>query len=455
MRFVRRLFPLILLLGVLLAACSPQATPSPQPPTTTAPAPSAPETPTLYAPPAASNAGGTVPTLEGYQPPAETTPVPTSEAAYPAPGGNTVSSVTAFPDPAQFTWVQAAAGFQRPLDLADLSADGSRLLVLEQRGVIALVENGARRETPFLDIVERVGSSGNEQGLLGIALHPRFNENGFFYVNYTDRKGDTVIARFTANAERTAADPASEYVLLRVDQPAANHNGGGLTFGRDGYLYIGLGDGGQGGDPWGNAQSLKTHLGKLLRISVDGGEPYAIPANNPFADGQKGLAEIWAYGLRNPWRFSFDRLTGDLYIGDVGQNLYEEIDFLPAGSPGGANFGWDYREGLHPYEGTPPADAVFVEPVAEYAHPVGCSVTGGFVYRGAALPEFQGVYLYADYCTGKVWGLLRQADGTWKSQELFQLGGVSVSSFGQDALGEVYITDHQNGALLKLVRQSQ
>lgn len=452
MRFVRRLFPLILILGVLLAACSPQATLSPQPPTTTVPAPAG---STPYASPGGDNAGGTVPALEAYQPPAESVPIPTAASAYPAPGENTVSGVTAFPDPAQFTWVQVAAGFQRPLDLADLSADGSRLLVLEQRGVIVLVENGTRRETPFLDIVERVGSSGNEQGLLGIALHPRFDENGFFYVNYTDRKGDTVIARFTVNAERTAADPASEYVLLRVDQPAANHNGGGLAFGPDGYLYIGLGDGGQGGDPWGNAQSLKTHLGKLLRLSVDGGEPYAIPADNPFADGQKGLAEIWAYGLRNPWRFSFDRLTGDLYIGDVGQNLYEEIDFLPAGAPGGANFGWDYREGLHAYEGTPPADAVLVEPVAEYAHPVGCSVTGGFVYRGAALPEFQGVYLYADYCTGKVWGLLRQADGTWKSQELFQLGGVSVSSFGQDALGEVYITDHQNGALLKLVRQSQ
>ncbi len=448
---MRRLFVVFTLFGVLLTACSPQATPSAQPPTTTAPAPAA---PTAYAPPAGEAPGGTVPTPEGYQPPAEPSPAPT-EASYPAPGEAPASGVSQFPDPAQFGWVQVAAGFERPLDVADISADGSRLLVLEQRGVISLIENGTRRETPFLNIVERVGSSGNEQGLLGIALHPRFAENGYFYVNYTDRKGDTVIARFTALPDRASADPASEQVLLRVDQPAANHNGGGMVFGPDGYLYIGLGDGGQGGDPWGNAQSLKTHLGKLLRISVDGGDPYAIPADNPFADGQKGLAEIWAYGLRNPWRFSFDRLTGDLYIGDVGQNLYEEIDFLPAGSPGGANFGWDYREGAHPYVGPPPADAVLIDPVAEYAHPEGCSVTGGFVYRGAALPEFQGVYLYADYCNGKVWGLLRQPDGTWKSQLLFQLGGVSVSSFGQDASGEVYITDHQNGAVLKLVRQSQ
>jgi glucose/arabinose dehydrogenase len=212
-----------------------------------------------------------------------------------------------------------------------------------------------------------------------------------------------------------------------------------VTFGPDGYLYLGLGDGGSGGDPHGNGQSLSSLLGKILRIDVDHGDPYAIPGDNPYTEG-RGQPEIWAYGLRNPWRFSFDHLTGDLYIGDVGQNLWEEIDFLPAGSLGGANFGWNFFEGTHTYQATVPEGLSVVAPIFEYSHDMGCSVTGGVVYRGALLPEWQGVYLYGDYCTGRVWGARRIAQGDWLNALLFE-GIGQITSFGEDEAGEVYLAD--------------
>jgi glucose/arabinose dehydrogenase len=216
-----------------------------------------------------------------------------------------------------------------------------------------------------------------------------------------------------------------------------------LTFGPDGYLYAGLGDGGSGGDPLGNGQKTDTLLGKILRLDVDSGEPYAIPSGNPFGN------EIWAYGLRNPWRISFDRKTGDLWIGDVGQGTWEEIDILPAGSPGGANFGWNLMEGTHPFEGS--AQPGLLLPVAEYSHAEGgCSVTGGYVYRGAELPEWQGIYLFGDYCSGLVWGVLHSGEG-WQTQVLFQTG-LSISSFGVDEAGELYVADLQ-GSILRLARK--
>jgi glucose/arabinose dehydrogenase len=270
-------------------------------------------------------------------------------------------------------------------------------------------------------------------GLLGLALHPNFAQNGFFYVNYTGASGDTFISRFTASGD--SADPNSEEVLVRVPQPYPNHNGGTLNFGPDGYLYIGLGDGGSGGDPHGNGQSLGTLLGKILRIDVDSAQPYAVPTDNPFGN------EIWAYGLRNPWRMSFDTATGDLYIGDVGQGDWEEIDFIPAGSPGGQNFGWDHREGTHQFEGGGPAE--MIDPIAEYSHSEsGCSVTGGYVYRGV-MTEWNGVYLYGDYCTGLVWGLIRSGEG-WQNQLLFETD-FNITSFGQDEHGEVYIITDGGG----------
>jgi glucose/arabinose dehydrogenase len=295
-------------------------------------------------------------------------------------------------------------------------------------------------ELPFLDITERVDDGGNEQGLLGLAFHPNFKDNGFFYVNYTEAGGDTVIARFTAAGN--IADPNSEVRLLGVKQPFPNHNGGGLAFGADGYLYIGLGDGGSGGDPQGNGQNPNTLLGKILRIDVNSGNPYAIPADNPFG------SEVFHYGLRNPWRFSFDALTGDLWIGDVGQGSWEEIDFLPAGTPGGVNFGWNRYEGLHDYTaGDVPQN--YRLPVFEYSHQEDCSVTGGYVYRGP-MPEWQGVYFYGDFCSGKVWGALHQVSPSL-STVLFETDA-SVTSFGVDESGEVYLAD-RNGNILRLSRR--
>lgn len=361
------------------------------------------------------------------------------------------ADVTVFPEPGLFDWQLVVTGLTKPTDLADPNDGSGRLLVLEQGGVIRIVENGGISGEPFLDLTGRVGSEGSEQGLLGIALDPNYAANGIFYLNYTDKRGDTSVSRFQRAADGIHGDPASEQVLFRVDQPFANHNGGDLEFGPDGMLYIGLGDGGSAGDPNGNGQNSNTLLGKMLRIDVQGKDTYTIPADNPFASGG-GSQEVWAIGLRNPWRYSFDRVTGDLYIADVGQNQYEEVDFLPAGGPAGANFGWNYREGAHEYKGNPPGEASLIEPIFEYDHGLGCSITGGYVYRGELLPEFYGIYLVGDYCTGFVWGLLRDANGQWMPERLFEVSG-NISSFGQDASGEIYLLDHRSGGVFRLVRR--
>jgi glucose/arabinose dehydrogenase len=287
--------------------------------------------------------------------------------------------------------------------------------------------------------------------LLGLAIHPHYSENGFFFVNYTDLNGDTVISRFEVSTDPDQANPVSEVKLIVVGQPYANHNGGGIAFGPDGYLYIALGDGGSGGDPLGNAQNTNSLLGKLLRIDVDQGGGYSIPADNPFAGGG-GAPEVWAYGLRNPWRFSFDRLTGDLFIGDVGQGSWEEIDFLPAGNPGAANFGWNFREGSQPYGAASSSDDLeMVDPVAEYGRDQGYSVIGGVVYRGEQLPEWNGIYLYGDYGSGYIWGLYPSQDGSWQNQLLFQTDS-SITSFGENEQGELYYVA-QDGGLYQLVHK--
>ena len=411
----KKLF-LLVILAITLIACQSIGTTKAQP---TIPVPA---TNTLEALPRATESPDLQPITE-----TPTSPLPP------------VNSIT-FPDPAGFSWENVVSGLQRPVDLQPARDGTGRLFVVEKAGRIYIVANGQLVDLPFLDIHDRVGSGSNEQGLLGLAFHPEYLENGRFFVNYTDQNGNTVIARYQVSGNLNLADPASELVLLRVNQPFPNHNGGSLAFGPDGYLYAGLGDGGAAGDPFGNAQKLDTLLGKILRLDVDSSEPYAIPTGNPFGN------EIWLYGLRNPWRMSFDSLTGGLLIGDVGQNQWEEIDFIPAGTSGDQNLGWNYYEGSHAYQGNPPQDTQFIPPIAEYDHSLGCSVTGGYVYRGA-MPEWQGIYLFADYCKGTIWGLLRSNE-IWQSRILFETG-LTVTSFGQDPAGEIYLVS-DSGQILKL-----
>jgi glucose/arabinose dehydrogenase len=362
-----------------------------------------------------------------------TTTIPDTPTPTNIPATETPSSASTFPDPNAYQWQMIASGLARPVDL---QTDGSgRLFIIEKVGRIRILQDGQLLDQPFLDISDRVDSSGNEQGLLGLAFHAQYAQNGRFFVNYTDNNGDDVIWRFQVTGDPNVADPNSEVKLLGIDDPFPNHNGGVLAFGPDGYLYAGFGDGGSQGDPFGNAQNTGSLLGKILRLDVNSGDPYAIPADNPFGN------EVWAYGLRNPWRLSFDRLTGDLFIGDVGQNTWEEIDYLPAGSSGGTNFGWNLREGMHDYNGS--ASPEFTEPIAEYSHQEGgCSVTGGYVYRGS-MPEWNGIYLYGDYCTGLIWGLI-QSDGGWQKQLLFDVD-FTITTFGQDASGELYMLSDSGG----------
>lgn len=403
---------LVASLVVLIASCSPSAsTPLPSPPA-----------------PSATND-------------ASPTEAPASPSATIAPPASPT------PQPADLRWIPVLDGLAQPVALAH--ADDNRLFVVERGGTIRIVQAGALLPDPFLDIAAHVGSRNTEQGLLGLAFHPHFRQNGFFYIDYTDVRGNTVIARYHAEPGGTTADPNSEHVLLRVQQPYPNHNGGQLAFGPDGMLYIGLGDGGSQGDPNGNGQSLDTLLAKVLRIDVDAGDPYGIPADNPFAHGG-GRPEIWAYGLRNPWRFTFDRLSGDLYIGDVGQDAWEEIDFQPAGSPGGANYGWNLREGLHAYRRD--STAGLIDPVAEYGHDQGCAVIGGAVIRAPSLPSWQGTYLFGDYCSGRIWGLTN-SDGHWQTRLLFETP-YHITSFGEDQAGEVYLAEF-GGSLLHLQPASQ
>jgi glucose/arabinose dehydrogenase len=366
-------------------------------------------------------------------------------------------NVSSLPDPSQYAWKKVISGIKRPLFITG-SEDGSgRLFIVLQTGLIMIAKEGQLLEQPFLDIQSltngpRTDTEYSELGLLGLAFDPDFVQNGFFYVNYTNPDGFSVLARYTVSSQNPdQAESSSAVILLTQKQPYPNHNGGMLAFGPDGMLYMGLGDGGAAGDPQGNGQNLQTLLGKILRIDVHNGQPYRIPADNPFFNSG-GLPEIWAFGLRNPWRFSFDRLTGDFYIADVGQKRWEEINFVPVGSPGGINFGWDFREGAHPYEGEPPADLVFQDPITEYSHSEGCSVSGGVVVRDPNLIEWQGVYLYGDFCSGRVWGLLQVDQGRWLNAELFQTG-LNISSFGEDDQGRIYLADHAGGDIYRLERK--
>ncbi|HEX6575147.1 MAG TPA: PQQ-dependent sugar dehydrogenase [Gemmatimonadaceae bacterium] len=342
---------------------------------------------------------------------------------------------------------QVAEQFRSPVYLTAPTGD-PRLFIVEQAGRIRIVKNGNVVGTPFLDIADRV-RSGGEQGLLSMAFHPDYRNNGLFFVNFTDREGDTHIERFKVSSNPDVADAASAKLILKIDQPYSNHNGGLVMFGPDGMLYIGMGDGGSGGDPRRNGQNRDALLGKILRINVSRTEPYSIPEGNPFRNGG-GRPEIWAVGMRNPWRFAFDRATGMLYIADVGQNEWEEVNVEPA-SRAGLNYGWNIMEGTHCYRDDSCDRSGLTMPKVEFNH-VGnnCSVTGGFVYRGRAIPALAGTYFYSDYCGGWLKSF-KFANGAVSEQKTWSIPNIGhVVSFGEDSSGELYILS-ESGRVWKII----
>lgn len=344
-----------------------------------------------------------------------------------------------------------ATGLSSVVYLTAAPGDTARLFVVEQTGRIRIIRHDTLLSTPFLDIADSV-TAGGERGLLSMAFHPRYAENGFFFVDYTDTDGDTRVVRYQVSADPQVADPQTATTVLVQNQPFANHNGGLVAFGPDGFLYVGLGDGGSGGDPQGHGQNLETLLGSILRIDVDGAAPYVVPRDNPFAGRQDARGEIWVHGLRNPWRFSFDRASGDLYIADVGQRAREEVNVQPASSGGGENYGWNVMEGTTCFDAATCDQTGLTLPVLDYTHADGCSVTGGYVYRGSVLPSLTGHYFYADYCAGWVRSLRYQGGAATDRRDWTGTlnPGPNVTSFGEDARGELYILT-QGGQVFRIV----
>ena len=372
-------------------------------------------------------------------------PAPT---ATPPASGTPAPGATGGSNP-QVALEKVASGFSKPLYVVEPPDGSGRLFVVEQDGKIRILKDGAINSQPFLDAASVITSNGNEQGLLGLAFHPKYKENGRFFVTYTAKNGDNTLAEYHVSNDPAKADAGSAKVLIAIPDFAANHNGGMVAFGPDGYLYLSTGDGGQGGDPKANGQNKDALLAKILRIDVDRGSPYAIPPSNPFATGG-GKPEVWDYGFRNPWRFSFDRQTGDLWIADVGQNKYEEVNFEPAGSKGGLNYGWNTMEGTHCYQpsnGCNPSGLTL--PVNDYSHDDGCSVTGGYVYRGPREPALVGAYFFTDYCGGLIWALTKDAAGNWQRTTALD-SKLAISSFGEDQAGEVYAVSQDDGTIYRL-----
>ncbi len=343
-------------------------------------------------------------------------------------------------------------GFDLPVQVTNAGDGSGRMFVVEQHGTIRVVKNGEPLSTPFLSIPDLVKCC-EEQGMLSIAFPPGYAKKQYFYVSYTQKDDALIVARFKTTANPDVGDPASEQVILNLPEPTIVHHSGHLVFGpKDGYLYIGSGDGGEPADQNNRAQDPNQLQGKLLRIDVESGvTPYAIPPTNPFVNRAGYRPEIWALGLRNPWGFNFDQKTGDLYIGDVGEDKYEEIDYQPANDPGGENYGWHIMEGLHCFFQTTCSQEGLTLPVVEYTHAEGCAVQGGTVYRGEHYPRMQGLYFYADLCTGRIWGLQHNGD-TWKTT-LLMTAPFQVSSIGEDEAGDLWITDYNHGGIMKLYDQ--
>jgi glucose/arabinose dehydrogenase len=366
-----------------------------------------------------------------------------------AAGTATVTVTYAAADALALTLETVATGLDNPVFVTSPPND-ARLFVVEQTGRIRIISNGAVLTQPFLDLRSRI-TRGGEQGLLSVAFSPSYATNGFFFVNFTDTRGDTQVERFHVSSNPDVADASSNATILSVAQPFANHNGGLLMFGPDGMLYIGMGDGGSGGDPLGNGQNMNTLLGKLLRIDVSGTLPYSVPSTNPFVNRPGTRPEIWASGLRNPWRFSFDRQAGLLYIADVGQNDREEINAVPW-SQAGINYGWNTMEGKACYVAAGCNQSGLTLPVLDYRHADGCSVTGGYAYRGSKLPELAGRYFYTDYCSGWLRSF-RIANGVVSAEQEWPIGRLtSPTSFGEDSAGELYITV-AGGTVYRLARR--
>lgn len=348
---------------------------------------------------------------------------------------------------------EVASGLDFPLYLTAPPGDTERLFIVEKGGAIRIVRGGTLLPTPFLDLTGLV-STDSERGFLGLAFDPAYASNGRFAAHYTDLSGNTRISLFQVSSDPDLADPTSEAIVFTAEQPFPNHKGGQILFGPDGLLYIGLGDGGSGGDPGGRGQSLIEPLGSILRIDVSAGAAYVVPSDNPFVGQADALPEIWSYGLRNPWRFSFDRTTGDLYLSDVGESQWEEVNVAPAaeGAGKGVNYGWNRMEGRHCYQSEFCDQAGLALPVFEYNHDQGCSITGGYVYRGAAIPELQGHYFYADFCQGWVRSFRYQGGQVMNEADWPTLRpGGTIPSFGEDAAGELYVVGA--GRVLKIVPQ--
>lgn len=367
----------------------------------------------------------------------------------PDPGAEGSTTTTPSASTGELRLEVLAGGLSAPLYALPIPGRDGAIAIVEQDGLVRVLDDGELASGAFLDITDRTQGVG-EQGLLGLAFHPQFASNGVAVVSYTDDAGDTVLSRMRLTSDRTRLDPGTEEILLTVDQPFSNHNGGHVLYGPDGYVYFGLGDGGSADDPAGHGQNKATLLGSMLRIDVGPTGPYGVPPDNPFVGEQGTPPETWSYGWRNPWRFHFDALTGDLWVGDVGQNVYEEVDFEPAGA-GGRNYGWSLYEGNHHNsQGLAPVTAPlpgFTFPVAEYTHDEGCSITMGPVYRGVRLASLAGSVLYGDFCSGTIWSL----PGPTATPSVLLQTQLTISSFGVDADGEVLVLDHAGGQLLRLV----
>jgi glucose/arabinose dehydrogenase len=355
---------------------------------------------------------------------------------------------------AQIKLTSVATNLDNPVDIEDAGDGLGRLFIVLQPGKIVIFDGTKILTSPFLNVTNDV-LYGGEQGLLSLAFHPNYLSNGFFFIYYVNKSGNLVLARYQVSSNKNIANSSSKKMFLTISHPTnTNHNGGKVLFGKDGYLYLTVGDGGAGGDPPNNAQNLGTLLGKILRIDVNQGSPYAIPPGNPFVNTTGAKKEIWAYGLRNPWRVSFDQGgTGNMFTADVGQNSWEEIDVSPVPSIGGSNYGWRKMEGKHCFNpSTNCNNGKLRLPALEYGHSSGCSITGGFVYRGTAFPTLVATYLYADYCNGQIWGAIKGTSG-WTSSLLLDTP-YKISTFGQNKSGELFIAHHiASGAIYKIVKK--